>query len=499
MTITRPHAAARFAFALLLLGCAAAPARAQDPGGQDESALHAALDRERGQLSESCAGFSVSKIGSCVYTLATATPLHVSFGSIAPQNGVGFGPAWVWHHTPNENWRINWSADTVRSFGGAWRAGAYANFVRTKVQAPVVVFGDQPPRPAAPDVYPVFSIFAQAIALPTLRFYGISSSGDGAHDAPMTPVAGESRLSAWQMRQTIAGGSALVPVGPGAAGLSVAGAAAVRQVEASGSSDGDVPGIADINAPGAVPGLGDDRTFVQFTAGVVATPGFGAYVRPLYRASVDRFMTGSGAGESFTRWTVDLLHEFPIYRTGAPSASGAMPGIASSPATPNGCPTIDGACPAPSRGRYGAVALRVRAIGSRADGGHRVPFYFQPTLGGSDVNGTPSLSSYSDSFFRAPNVLLAQASIEHSLVAIPLGHGFALPLGAFAMLEAGHADTRFGSLFDRFARSYSAGLTIRAGGFPEVFLVYAWGGGNNHFSATINTSLLGGSSRPSLF
>jgi hypothetical protein len=49
-----------------------------------------------------------------------------------------------------------------------------------------------------------------------------------------------------------------------------------------------------------------------------------------------------------------------------------------------------------------------------------------------------------------------------------------------------------------FRRSYAAGLTIRAGGFPEVFLLYAWGGGHERFVGSINPALLGGAPRPSL-
>ena len=35
-----------------------------------------------------------------------------------------------------------------------------------------------------------------------------------------------------------------------------------------------------------------------------------------------------------------------------------------------------------------------------------MPFYLQPTLGGSDINGERRLASFNDYFFRAPNVLL---------------------------------------------------------------------------------------------
>jgi hypothetical protein len=54
--------------------------------------------------------------------------------------------------------------------------------------------------------------------------------------------------------------------------------------------------------------------------------------------------------------------------------------------------------------------------------------------------------------------------------------------------------------FSHLLHSYSAGLTLRAGGFPMVYLMYAWGGHEGtHTIVNVNTSLLGGADRPSLY
>ena len=52
---------------------------------------------------------------------------------------------------------------------------------------------------------------------------------------------------------------------------------------------------------------------------------------------------------------------------------------------------------------------------SMTPGGNLVPFYFQPTLGGMNINGTASLPSYQDFRFRAPNVMFFRQSLEHSI------------------------------------------------------------------------------------
>jgi hypothetical protein len=123
----------------------------------------------------------------------------------------------------------------------------------------------------------------------------------------------------------------------------------------------------------------------------------------------------------------------------------------------------------------------------------QVPFYFQPTLGGADINGVPSLSSYEDYRFRAPNILLLRESFEHSIGKLPVGFLLGADQGKVALTKGD-----LGS--NGWLHSYSTGLTLRAGGFPVVYLLFSWGGNEGtHTIANVSTSLLGGSARPSLF
>jgi hypothetical protein len=120
-----------------------------------------------------------------------------------------------------------------------------------------------------------------------------------------------------------------------------------------------------------------------------------------------------------------------------------------------------------------------------------VPFYFQQTLGGSDIDGAMALGSYQDYRFRAPNLLLLQESFEHSIWG---------PFGLKFMTDQGRVAVTRGDLgFDHLKHSLAAGLTLRAGGFPMVSLMFAWGGPEGHHNIfNMNTSLLGGSARPLL-
>jgi hypothetical protein len=121
----------------------------------------------------------------------------------------------------------------------------------------------------------------------------------------------------------------------------------------------------------------------------------------------------------------------------------------------------------------------------------KVPFYFQPTLGGQDIDSNLTLPSYQDYRFRAPNLLLLQENFEHSIWG---------PFGVKFMADQGRvAVTRDDLGFSHLRHSFAGGLTLRAGGFPMVQMMFAWGGPEGHHNIfNMNTSLLGGGSRPAL-
>jgi hypothetical protein len=136
--------------------------------------------------------------------------------------------------------------------------------------------------------------------------------------------------------------------------------------------------------------------------------------------------------------------------------------------------------------------VRLFASKSAVSAGNVVPFYFQQTLGGSDVNGNRMLPSYDDYRFRGPHLILVQESFEHSI--------FKTPVGIWLAADQGHvARQEDGLTFDHLLHSYTVGVTLRAGGFPAVVASWSTGGSEgHHFAFTISTSLLGGSARPSL-
>jgi hypothetical protein len=294
-------------------------------------------------------------------------------------------------------------------------------------------------------------------------------------------------------RQAIIGGTGVLPMSKLKAlrGLRPAIIAGVsgRFVTIRSGDSGEAPSIEQVYDDVAAPGLSEQSPFVEFHEGLRFKPSVAnGWLKFNYLLAWQQFRASGDTRSSFDRWTADLRHEIPLYR----GASSAGPRAFNSP---NECAQAVGSAACPpvswSRNRQGTIGIRFLYSTSTTSGDDRVPFYFQPTLGGSDINGERLLASYQDYRFRGPNLLALQASVEHSLWG---------PVGVFVQAEQGKVAEHAGDLdFHGLDSSITLGFTIRAGGFPMVNLSFSWGGEGNHIIGTMNSTLLGGSTRPSLF
>jgi hypothetical protein len=274
-----------------------------------------------------------------------------------------------------------------------------------------------------------------------------------------------------------------------------------RAVDIRPSRGQSSPSIEQLYTTTTAPGLAMQPFFLQ--------PGIGVRMRPSalnnllnfnYDLAYRPFIGVSESGFSFQRLTADLYQEISLYHkylltprdTNDPNDCRTDPSDDSST-----CPPVirkgNNSGTSSSRSVEGRLALRAYTTLSMAPGSNTVPFYFQPTLGGADLNGNPSLSSYQDYRFRAPNILLFQEIFEHSLGRWPLGFTLRADQGKVAL-------TRGDLGSNSWRHSYAVGATLRAGGFPQVYLLFAFGGNEGtHTLANVNASLLGSAGRPSLF
>lgn len=457
---------------IALLALPISAARAQ------ESGIHADFRGEATRFKQSCEEFTVKKIPGCADLLFTDHPLHIAVGSIAPQNGFGAGGAYVGHYTPNELWRTSWDVDAIASDNDSWRAGFYYKAIHTPNQTIKVITTTTAPAAHSNlrmPLYPVFNLYAQSISLNQLFYYGLG------------PNSLQANSSVFGMTQTIAGTSAIVPVFH-SLNAALLGEINGRFVDLRGNHQESSPSIEQIFTEATAPGLTGQPQFAQLGEGARFEPRlFNDHLQLDYLALFQQFVAPSDSHYSFRRFTADLDHTIPLYRNSGSYGPKPTNG-------PDECSASLGAtkCTAIQRNREGSLELRLVVTESIASAGSVVPFYFQPTLGGSDINGNPWLPSYNDYRFRAPNTLLLREGFEHSIWG-PVGVTFSADQGKVALSRGDIA-------FDHLAHSFSAGLTLRAGGLPALSLAFAWGGPEGpHTIANVNTSLLGGSTRPSLF
>jgi hypothetical protein len=459
------------------------------PAVAQKGRLQEDFRREGERMADACK-FTFKAVPGCAVELFTDHPLHIAAGSMPPQNGFGLGGAFVTDKN-TKHWRMSWDIDAVASVNGSFRAGGYMKMVHTpaesiRVITPVITSHDgatvAPERKQIKLVHPytVFNLYAQATSLNKLFYFGLGND---------STVSGR---SVFGLTQTIVGLSVIKPVYEWTSlrslNLSLLGEVNGRFVNLRGNHGESTPSIETLYTEGTAPGLTAQPAVAQLGEGVRIKPVLGDHLQLNYLARFQQFIAPSNSHYSFLRWTADLDHTFYLYGyTQSAPANTDTNG-------PDECGPLTEKCPPVSRSRNlnGSLEVRLLLSESITSGSSVVPFYFQPTLGGSDINSAPSLASYQDYRFRAPNLLLLRESFEHSIWG---------PFGMSFMADQGKVALSRGDIgFDHLKHSFAAGLTLRAGGFPMVFLMFAWGGNEGHHTIfNMNTSLLGGSARPSLY
>jgi hypothetical protein len=456
---------------------------------------------EFSKLKDSCGTF---KIAGCAEVLFTGQPVHIAVGSIAPQNGFGAGLAYIAHKT-TDNWRIGWNVDAVGSNNGSWRTGFYMRLVDTHqklIGSHKGTKGKVKPNLTELPEHPVINLFAQTISLNKLAYFGLG---------PATTLAGR---SFYGMRETILGVSAVKPDVYPPLNVSIYGEINGRFVNIRPSTGQPSPSIEQLYTEATAPGLTNQPEFAQFGEGIRMRPvRFNDRLHLNYDLAYRQYAAPSNSNFSFQRVTLDISNQIALYsattRIIVPRDFNGPDecALVSDPKQP-GC-TVDKKdlrdaclkdnpkkptdCEAIVRDLQGTVGFRFYISTSMKAQRNSVPFFFQPTIGGADIDGNASLSSYQDFRFRAPNVMLLRENFEHSV--------WKWPIGIALMADEGKVGLKRGDLSPNpWVHSFSAGLTLRAGGYPQVYLLFSWGGNEGtHTIANVNTSLLGGSARPSLF
>jgi hypothetical protein len=487
---------------LWLCVLAALPASAQN-----ESRLHRDF-RVEGTALKACTKFSFGNLTDCGQTLVMGQPMHIAVGSLSPQNGFGAGLAFVEHKDFASEWRDSWDIDALATTNGSWRAGAYMKAYRLPGGPIVMQFpGTSGARPKTTPLFtsaPLLNFYSQSISLNRVDYFGLG------------PYTSPAAHTTYGFSENITGMNATLPV---AGALAPAKFAVVLELNGRFPSvrpgtEGSLPTIGALFNEATAPGLTRQTGYLEPSEGLRMTPAlFNDHIRITYLLQFQQFVAPAESAYSFRRLNGDFSHEIPLYKL-LPAKAAALYTSTRSPALqydgPDDC-TGSGSnisvkhagtpqnparpCPVISTTAKleGSITLRAFLSESFADRGSNVPFYFSPTIGGSDINSTPMLTSYPDYRFRGPDLLLFQGTLEHSLGKLPIGAIFSVDEGKIGL-------RRDDVSIDHLRHSFTIGMTVHAGGLPVVDLLFTWGGAEGtHTTGTVSPSLLGGSSRPSLF
>ncbi len=459
---------------------------------QNESRLHRDF-RVEGESLKACGKFSFGSLMGCGQTLVMGQPMHITVGGLAPQNGQAFGLAFVEHKNFANEWRTTYDFDAQAALNGSWRAGGYMKAYRL-------------PGGNVYSVAPLFNFYSQSISLTRVDYYGL-----GPNTLPLAHTT-------YGFSENITGASAAIPFTGALSKTRMAVTAELngRFPSVRPGTDASIPSIGHFFNEASAPGLTHQPSYFQASEGIHFGPGlFKDRLRLDYSFQFQQYVAPGDSLYSFRRWNGDFNHEIPLYalfpkklaQKYYPNRAGALVyngpdnctgananrnisvarAAAAKPDPARPCPIVSTA-----EKLEGSITFRAFLSESIANRGSVVPFYFDPTIGGSDINGNAMLASYPDYRFRGPDLLLFRFTFEHSLGK--------LPIGAFFSVDEGKIGLRRDDVnFDHLRHSYGVGLTVRAGGLPVFYLLYSWGGEGNHTTATISPTLLGGSARPSLF
>jgi hypothetical protein len=327
----------------------------------------------------------------CGIDFFTARPAHLTVKSIVPGGGFGLGPTFLADFN-RDKWQNKFVATGVGSFRQFWLT--QANFRATHDKFGV--------NNSARDRFAV-NVYANARGLPRMTYYGIgphTSTTDLVNFRERDVVAGAdvfNPFSAW-----FGAGAKLESIWPDVGGVTEPG---LRSITSAFNES-------------TAPGLASQPNLIHY--GVYAEPR-----RTRHKFQFDytvgyHFYQDHNTGHySFRRFKVDGTHIFHV--------AGRAEDV---------------------------LTIHNRLTISGTSNGNVVPFYMQETLGGSDIDGQPTLRGFADYRFRAPDLMLIQVEYDHRVWG---------PIGLLGFYDTGEVATRASDLsFADMRHSFGFGFSIWA-------------------------------------
>jgi hypothetical protein len=329
---------------------------------------------------------------SCGIDFFTARPVHFTVKSIVP--GGGFGPGLTFHEDFNSGkWQNYLEATGVASFQAFWETDA-------KFRATHDRFGK---KNSARDRFAV-DFYAFARGLPRMDFYGIG------------PNTAKADVVEFRERDVVAGADLFNPFSSW-----LAAGARIESIwpDVSGVTDPKLRSITSLFNEGTAPGLTSQPNLIHYEGYLEPRRTSGKF-QFKYDLSYGLYQDTDTGHFSFRRFGIDGKHTFhPFNRP------------------------------------EDILTIHDRLTISDTSNGNVVPFYMQETLGGSDINGQPTLRGFADYRFRAPDLMLIQVEYDHRIWG---------PLGGLVFYDTGQVANRASDLsFADMRHSFGFGLSFWAG------------------------------------
>ena len=349
------------------------------------------------EFKRDCAAFgaapALKPLVGCLSDFFTLSPIHPVIQSIVPGGGTGVGLNYKLDK-PGD-WHKMFTVSGAVSMRVFWKAET-----RMTLLHPVLATWNKDNEDQAVHFY------FRARGLPQMPFYGI---GNG---------TAKSALTDFEQRDLSFGGDASTPV---TSWLGLGGVLEGIKPDINGIHSGSIRSIDTYFSEATAPGLSSQPTFAHSEVY--------AHIHHKYPFEFDghvgyhTFATGN-SNYSFQRFRAEVTHN--IY-----------------PERINKRPKRDSVLSI-----HGVVST------SWAGKGDALPFYLQETLGGSDINGAPTLRGFADYRFRAPNLVLLQTQYERRIWQY---------VGVLGFYDAGQVAVNKGDLsFANMRQSFGFGISLWA-------------------------------------
>ena len=385
---------------LLLLLFAGIGAHAGDWKHVEQACGHARDDLRgkdaNGKKLEATGEQKRAAISDCGIKFYDLTPVGPQIGSIAPQGSLGLGlraTRTIMHPPPKTKPGQKSKESDFLARGLYSLSNFYLMEGRYDFKMPAIGQGNtktEKPRSKRFDDQIDLRVFASRINLAKQRFYGLGEN--------TLPTA----LAEYRQLQDKIGASADWPI---LAWFSTGGTLQWVRPSIMGVSGTSVPSVAAVYGNAGAPGVLAQPGFMNYKAYLDLHTGSNTkqtWQHTKLRATYEHFTDLDSKTYSFDRMSGFATASFDLRRDIRTLTLPGWKSVFCEPMAGQQC-------------SMGQLLFNGLATASYVGSGSSVPFYFQPTLGGTDINGVDTLRGLLDFRLRAPNRVLLQGQFDHHL------------------------------------------------------------------------------------